>query len=112
MPVGHSQSLVYCVTVQIEILEECGPSYQYTGERTTSFSWCKSSVIEFKMLKCIYKPNASSSWELEQFLLLKDSSGWSAIRENYSCKMSGIQIASFISKLLEEGHAHERWKEI
>lgn len=26
--------------------------------------------------------------------------------------MSGIQIASFISKLLEEGHAHERWKEI
>lgn len=70
------------------------------------------NVVEFKMLKCIYKPNASSSWELEQFLLLKDSSGWSAIRENYSCEMSGIQIASFISKLLEEGHAHERWKEI
>lgn len=72
----------------------------------------KSSVIEFKMLKCIYKPNASSSWELEQFLLFKDSSGQSAIRENYSRNMSGIQIASFISKLFKEGHAHERWKEI
>lgn len=70
------------------------------------------SMVEFKMLKCIYKSNASSSCKLEQFLLLKDSSGWSVIRENYSCKMSGIQIASFISKLLEEGHAHEKWKEI
>jgi len=26
------------------------------------------SAVEFKMLKCIYKPNASSSWELEQLL--------------------------------------------
>lgn len=46
--------------------------FQHTDEPTASFQCLVQkkgcSAVELKMLGCIYKPNASSSWELEQFL--------------------------------------------